>query len=116
MTDLSARRADFPLLAQPSNGHRLVFLDSAASAQKPSVVIDAMDEFLRTRYANVHRGAYRLSLAATEAYEHARHRVAQFIGSGSPRQVAFTRGRPRLSTRWRSDGGYDAFPRAAGSW
>ena len=50
MTDLSARRADFPLLAQPSNGHRLVFLDSAASAQKPSVVIDAMDEFLRTKY------------------------------------------------------------------
>ncbi|HEX2369999.1 MAG TPA: SufS family cysteine desulfurase [Acidimicrobiia bacterium] len=92
MTDLSARRADFPLLAQPSNGHRLVFLDSAASAQKPSVVIDAMDEFLRTSYANVHRGAYRLSLAATEAYEQARHRVAQFIGSGSPRQVAFTRG------------------------
>ena len=92
MTDLSARRADFPLLAQPSNGHRLVFLDSAASAQKPGVVIEAMDEFLRTRYANVHRGAYRLSLAATEAYEHARDRVAQFIGSSSPRQVAFTRG------------------------
>ncbi len=92
MTDLSARRADFPLLAQPSNGQRLVFLDSAASAQKPGVVIDAMDEFLRTRYANVHRGAYRLSLAATEAYEHARDTVAQFIGSGTPQQVIFTRG------------------------
>jgi cysteine desulfurase / selenocysteine lyase len=91
MTDLSARRADFPLLAKPSNGHRLVFLDSAASAQKPAAVIEAMDEFLRTSYANVHRGAYRLSLAATEAYEHARERVAQFIGS-SPRQVAFSRG------------------------
>ena len=92
MSDLAARRADFPLLAQPSNGHRLVYLDSAASAQKPAVVIEAMDEFLRTKYSNVHRGAYRLSLGATEAYEHARDTVAGFIGSRSSGQVIFTRG------------------------
>lgn len=87
MSDLSHLKADFPVL---SNG--VHFLDSAASSQKPIPVLEAMDRFARTSYANVHRGAYKLSVAATEAYEGARRRVAEFIGADDPREVVFTRG------------------------
>ncbi|HIE22509.1 MAG TPA: SufS family cysteine desulfurase, partial [Acidimicrobiia bacterium] len=87
MTDLSHLKADFPVL--DSGVH---FLDSAASSQKPVPVLEAMDRFARTSYANVHRGAYQLSIAATEAYEAARRRVADFIGAADPREVIFTRG------------------------
>ena len=87
MTDLSHLRADFPIL--DSGVH---FLDSGASSQKPIPVLEAMDRFARTSYANVHRGAYKLSVASTDAYEAARNRVAAFINSPSPDQVVFTRG------------------------
>ncbi len=87
MTDLSHLKADFPVL---SNG--VHFLDSAASSQKPIPVLEAMDHFARTSYANVHRGAYKLSVAATDAYEAARRRVARFIGATDEREVIFTRG------------------------
>ncbi len=87
MTDLSHLKSDFPIL---SNG--VHFLDSGASSQKPIPVLEAMDRFARTSYANVHRGAYKLSVAATDAYEAARARVAGFIGAGSPDEVIFTRG------------------------
>jgi cysteine desulfurase/selenocysteine lyase len=87
VTDLSHLKADFPVL--DSGVH---FLDSAASSQKPIPVLEAMDRFARTSYANVHRGAYQLSIAATEAYEAARRRVADFIGAADPREVIFTRG------------------------
>ncbi len=87
MIDLSHVKADFPIL---SNGTH--FLDSSASSQKPAPVLDAMDRFARTSYANVHRGAYRLSVAATEAYEAARSAVADFIGADDSREVIFTRG------------------------
>lgn len=87
MTDLSHLKADFPIL---QNG--VHFLDSGASSQKPQSVVNAMSQFAQTSYANVHRGAYRLSIAATEAYEAARERVARFIGSDDSRQVVFTRG------------------------
>jgi cysteine desulfurase / selenocysteine lyase len=87
LTDLSHLRADFPFL--DSGVH---FLDSGASSQKPVPVLEAMDRFARTSYANVHRGAYRLSVAATEAYEAARRRVAEFIGASTPDEVIFTRG------------------------
>lgn len=87
MTDLSYTRTDFPVLE--SGVH---FLDSAASSQKPVPVLEAMDRFSRTSYANVHRGAYKLSVAATEAYEAARVRVADFIGASDPKEVIFTRG------------------------
>ena len=86
-TDLSHLKADFPIL---SNG--VHFLDSGASSQKPIPVLEAMDRFARTSYANVHRGAYQLSVASTDAYEAARERVAQFIGATDPREVIFTRG------------------------
>jgi cysteine desulfurase / selenocysteine lyase len=87
VTDLSHLKADFPVLA---NG--VHFLDSGASSQKPIPVLEAMDRFARTSYANVHRGAYKLSVASTEAYEAARARVAGFIGAADPREVVFTRG------------------------
>lgn len=87
MTDLSHLRADFPVL-----GNGVHFLDSGASSQKPIPVLEAMDRFARTSYANVHRGAYKLSIASTEAYEAARARVARFIGATDPREVVFTRG------------------------
>jgi cysteine desulfurase/selenocysteine lyase len=87
VTDLSHLKADFPVL--DSGVH---FLDSAASSQKPIPVLEAMDRFARTSYANVHRGAYKLSLAATNAYEGARNRVASFINATKPEEVVFTRG------------------------
>jgi cysteine desulfurase/selenocysteine lyase len=87
VTDLSHLKADFPIISDGVH-----FLDSGASSQKPIAVLEAMDSFARTSYANVHRGAYSLSIAATEAYEAARVRVSSFIGSPSPQQVIFTRG------------------------
>lgn len=87
MTDLSHLKADFPVL--DSGVH---FLDSAASSQKPIPVLEAMDRFARTSYANVHRGAYQLSVKATDAYEGARSRVASFINAASSDEVVFTRG------------------------
>lgn len=86
-TDLSYLKADFPVL--DSGVH---FLDSGASSQKPISVLEAMDTFARTSYANVHRGAYKLSVASTEAYEAARRRVARFIGADDHNEVVFTRG------------------------
>lgn len=86
-TDLSHLKADFPVL--DSGVH---FLDSGASSQKPIPVLEAMDNFARTSYANVHRGAYKLSIASTEAYEAARRRVARFIGAVDHNEVIFTRG------------------------
>lgn len=87
MIDFSHLKADFPVL--DSGVH---FLDSGASAQKPIPVLEAMDRFARTSYANVHRGAYKLSVASTDAYEGARSRVASFINAFSPNEVVFTRG------------------------
>lgn len=87
MIDLSHLKADFPVL--DSGVH---FLDSGASSQKPIPVLEAMDSFARTSYANVHRGAYKLSVTSTEAYEAARERVARFIGATDSREVVFTRG------------------------
>lgn len=96
-------RKDFPILA----GNDLAFLDSAASSQKPEMVIQAMDTMLRSGYANVHRGAYRLSAEATDAYEAARAKVARFIGAASPAEVIFTRGTTTsmnmLAAKWGAD-------------
>jgi cysteine desulfurase / selenocysteine lyase len=86
-----APRADFPILARSINGKPLIYLDSTASAQKPSQVLDAMDSFARTSYANTHRGAYTLAEEATSAYERARKQVARFINANSVREVIFTR-------------------------
>ncbi|HHC07540.1 MAG TPA: cysteine desulfurase [Actinobacteria bacterium] len=92
MTDLGDVRGDFPLLGRTFEGRPLVYLDSAATTQKPHRVIETIDRYYRELNANVHRGAYRLSAAATDAYEEARAKVARFIGAGSPEEVVFTRG------------------------
>lgn len=90
--ELSHIRGDFPLLQRQINGKPIVYLDSAATSQKPQQVIDAIAEFYATSYANVHRGAYTLSDHATNAYEGARAKVASFIGAGSPSELVFTKG------------------------
>ena len=89
--DVHRIRQDFPILSQPQHGKPLVFLDSGASAQKPRAVIEAMTRCMETAYANVHRGAYRLSELATDAYEAARGAVARFINAPDVREVVFTR-------------------------
>ncbi|MEW6471891.1 MAG: SufS family cysteine desulfurase [Actinomycetota bacterium] len=88
---LARLRTDFPILSRQVNGKRLVYLDSAATAQKPQAVLDALDAFYRERNANVHRGVYTLAEEATAAYEEARAKAARFIGAPSPREVIFTR-------------------------
>lgn len=90
--DLSHVRDDFPILSRLIHGKPLVYLDSAASSQKPIQVLDAMDDVYRNHYANVHRGAYTLSEESTAAYEAARATAARFIHAGSPNEVAFVRG------------------------
>jgi cysteine desulfurase/selenocysteine lyase len=90
--DAAALRADFPVLAQTDErGQSLVFLDSAASSQKPVAVLDALDDYYRGYNANIHRGVYRLSEKATARYEEARHLVADFIGAASHRECVFVR-------------------------
>jgi cysteine desulfurase/selenocysteine lyase len=91
VTDLRALRADFPILEREVNGQPLVYLDSAATTQKPQAVLDAMDDYYRMHNSNVHRGAHTLAGEATEMYEDARGKVARFIGSPSD-QLVFTRG------------------------
>ena len=107
MTDLSHLRRDFPILRREEEGHPVVFLDSAASAQKPVPVLDAMDRFYRSSYANVHRGAYRLSQEATELYEDARVRVARFINAPSSDEIIFTRGTTTSLNGLASSWGFD---------
>ena len=91
MTSLRSLRADFPILSREVNGHQLVYLDSAATTQKPISVLDAMDRYYRNSNANVHRGAHTLASEATELYEGARAKVASFIGADAS-QTVFTRG------------------------
>jgi cysteine desulfurase/selenocysteine lyase len=83
-------RADFPILSREIGGKPIVYLDSAASAQKPEQVLAAMSDFYRTSYANVHRGVYTLAQEATDAFEGARERIAAFVG-GETQTTIFTR-------------------------
>jgi cysteine desulfurase/selenocysteine lyase len=85
-------RGDFPILSREVNGRSLVYLDSAASAQKPRAVIDAMTTVMETSYANVHRGLHTLANEATEAFEAARRKVARFLNAASAEEIVFTRG------------------------
>ena len=84
-------RADFPILRPRPGQKPLIYLDSAATSQKPEAVLRAMDEYYTTTNANIHRGIYRIAEQATAAYEDARARLAGFIGAASPREVVFTR-------------------------
>ena len=89
--DVSRIRADFPILAMQVYGKPLVYLDNAASAQKPRAVLDRLDEAYTTQYANVHRGLHFLANEATEAYENAREKVAAFLNAGRKEEIVFTR-------------------------
>src|ERR1700758_3544347 len=89
--DVNRIRADFPILAMRVYGKPLVYLDNAASAQKPRVVLDRLDEVYTTQYANVHRGLHFLANEATEAYENAREKVAGFVNARRKEEIVFTR-------------------------
>jgi len=84
-------KLDFPILDQEIHGHRLVYLDSASTSQKPAVVIDAVDEYYRGYNANIHRGIYELAEKSTAAWEGARGKVATLIGGQDPHEIVFVR-------------------------
>ena len=90
--DWAAIRKDFPILEQSVHGHPLIYFDNAASSQKPRAVLDALRAYYERDNANVHRGLHTLSARATDAYENARQRVADYIGASSANEVIFTRG------------------------
>jgi len=89
---LAGVREQFPILSQESHGKPLVFLDSAASSQKPQVVLDALQTYYREENANIHRGVYGLSQQATARYDAARLSTQRFLGAGDPGEIIFTRG------------------------
>ncbi|MCI0570164.1 MAG: aminotransferase class V-fold PLP-dependent enzyme, partial [Myxococcaceae bacterium] len=89
--DVEAVRAQFPILRTRVHGKPLVYLDNAASVQKPQVVIDAERRLYEEYYANIHRGVHSLSMKATDAYEAARVKAQRFLGAASPKQTIFTR-------------------------
>jgi len=89
--DVARIQADFPILRREVRGRRLVYLDSASSAQKPQAVLDAMDRVYRESYANVHRGVYTIAEEATTLFEAARAKVARFVGAREAREIVFTR-------------------------
>src|SRR5687767_9598612 len=90
--DVQKIRRDFPILSQKIHGKPLVYLDNAATTQKPQAVIDAMVRSYAEDNANIHRGVHLLSERATQAYEEAREKVQRFINAPSPREIIFVRG------------------------
>jgi cysteine desulfurase / selenocysteine lyase len=90
--DVMRRRTDFPILAESVNGHPLVYLDNAATTQKPRSVIDALSRYYAHDNANVHRGVHTLSQRATDDYEAARTNIARFINARAAEEIVFTRG------------------------
>ena len=92
VADVANCRKDFPALAQTVNGHPLIYLDSAASAQQPAVVIDAVAGYQRQDHANVHRGVHTLSARATDAYEGARDKLCRFVNATNRSEVVLTSG------------------------
>jgi cysteine desulfurase/selenocysteine lyase len=91
MLDVERIREDFPILRREVHGKPLVYLDNAATSQKPEAVIQAMDEYYRRYNANIHRGVHTLAEEATAAYENARRKVARFINASTPREIVFVR-------------------------
>jgi cysteine desulfurase/selenocysteine lyase len=89
--DVTRLRQDFPILSQRVNGQPLVYLDNAATTQKPRQVIDALVAYYETSNANVHRGIHTLSMRASAQYDHSREKTARFIGARSSREIVFTR-------------------------
>ena len=89
--DTARLRGDFPILSREVNGHPLVYLDNAATTQKPRAVIDALTHYYENQNANIHRGIHALSIEATEAYEGVRAKAAGHIGATNPQDIVFTR-------------------------
>src|SRR5438445_9068987 len=89
--DVKRIREDFPILATEVYGKPLIYLDNAASAQKPRAVLDRLEHAYTAEYANVHRGLHYLANAATEAYEDARGKVAKFLNASRSEEIVFTR-------------------------
>jgi cysteine desulfurase/selenocysteine lyase len=89
--DVATIKRDFPIFEREVNGKRLVYLDSASSAQKPLAVLDAMDDAYRNHYANIHRGVYTIAEEATVAFEDARRKVARFVNAPRTDKIIFTR-------------------------
>jgi cysteine desulfurase/selenocysteine lyase len=89
--DVEAVRRDFPILAKPVRGKKLVYLDSGASAQKPQIVVDTIRAVYEGGYANIHRGVHHYSQLATERFEAVRGKVARFLNAASPHEIVFTR-------------------------
>ena len=85
-------RNDFPILKTQVHGNTLAYLDNAATAQKPKIVLDALERYYSEENANVHRGVHTLSERATRSYEGARQRVCQYLNAADPREIVFTRG------------------------
>ncbi|MGD0381459.1 MAG: family 2A encapsulin nanocompartment cargo protein cysteine desulfurase [Acidimicrobiales bacterium] len=90
--DVNAVRRDFPILSEQVNGHQLVWLDNAATTQKPRTVIDRLTHFYEHENSNVHRAAHELAARATDAYEGARAKVGRFLGASSAEEIVFVRG------------------------
>lgn len=90
--DVMEIRNDFPILNRSINGYPLVYLDNAASSQKPLPVLHSMDRYYKNSHANVHRGVHQLSQEATDLFEQARRSVASFVGAGSDTEIIFTKG------------------------
>ena len=90
--DVEAVRREFPVLRENVHGKPLVYLDSAASAQKPQAVIDAESAVYERSYSNIHRGVHHLSMLATTAYEAARAKVQRFLGAAESREIVLLRG------------------------
>ncbi|MEN0048297.1 MAG: cysteine desulfurase [Bacteroidota bacterium] len=90
--DIQTIRKHFPLLEREMNGKPLVFLDSAASSQKPDVVLEALEHYYEHQHANVHRGVYGLSQEATEAFELGREKAREFLNAASTEEIIFTKG------------------------
>src|SRR3990167_9525889 len=91
MYNIQTIRKDFPVLTRKVNGQQLVYLDNAATSQKPKCVIDALRHYYNFYNANIHRGIHSLSEEATEAYEACRQKTSQFIGAQDSRSIIFTR-------------------------
>src|SRR5659263_250510 len=89
---IASARADFPILNQSINGHPLVYLDNAATTQKPQAMIDALVHYYEFDNSNIHRGNHTLAMRATEAHEAARAKVASFINAEHTHEIIFTRG------------------------
>jgi cysteine desulfurase/selenocysteine lyase len=90
--DVEVLRRDFPILARKIHGHPLVYLDNAATTQKPESVIEAIADMYRRSYANIHRGVHTLSVEATDAYEQAREKVRAFVNAAETGEIVFVRG------------------------